>query len=323
MPRTASPDVVRLQRLLGSQHDVITRAQALESGITRSGLAHRLRQGGAWQVLLPGVYLGFTGRPDHDQLDTAALLYAGPDSMLTGAAALRRHHLAAQHSPVVDVLVPARRQCSSRSFVAVHRSTRIPADILVTGAIRCAPAARAVADAVRRMADVRQARTLTAAALASGACSLQQLERELADGPVRHSALLREVISGISAQTGPAPRGTLRALLTRSKLPLPEFDAGLYDGAIMIARVDAWWADSGVAVELGSGGWQLAPGNWEEAMRRQTRLAEHGIIVLQLSPSQLADEPDAAAAAIRNALAAGTGRGPVSVRSPPAGPQAR
>jgi hypothetical protein len=88
MSRTASLDLVGVRQLLRGQHDVITRAQALESGLTRSGLAHRLRQGGPWQVLLPGVYLGVTGRPDHDQLDMAAQLYAGSDSVLTGAAAL-------------------------------------------------------------------------------------------------------------------------------------------------------------------------------------------------------------------------------------------
>jgi hypothetical protein len=323
MRRTASLDLLRLRHLLQGQHDVITRAQALESGLTRSALAHRIRPGGPWQVLLPGVYLCVTGRPDRDQLDMAALLYAGPDSMLTGLAALRRHGLAAPDASVIDVLVPAGRQCRSRSLVAVQRSTRIPADILVTGAIRCAPQARAVADAVRRTTDVRQARALTAAALASGACSLQQLERELAEGPVRHSALLREVIGSIREGTGSAPRGALRALLTRSRLPLPVFDASIYDGARMIARVDAWWAEAGVAAELGSGGWQLVPGNWEEAMRRQTRLAERGIIVLQLSADQLEDEPDAVLAAVRNALAAGASRGPVLDSAPPAGPASR
>jgi len=319
MPRTASLDLVRLRRLLARQHDVITRAQALESGLTRSALAHRIRAGGSWQALLPGVYLGVTGRPDHDQLETAALLYAGPDSVLTGPAALRRHGLPVPDSPVIDVLVPAGRQSRSRSFVAVQRSTRIPSGILIAGVIRWVPAARAVADAVRRMTDYQPARTLTAAALASGACSLPQLERELAEGPVRHSALLRGVISAITAGTGSAPRQALRALLTRSELPLPVFDASLHDGAVLVGRVDAWWPDAGVAAELDSGGWQLAQENWQEAMRRQARLAEHGIIVLPLSPEQLADEPDAVLAAIRNALAAGTGRGPVSVRASPGG----
>lgn len=319
MPRTASLDVIRLRQLLDGQHDVITRAQALDCGLTRSSLAHRIRAGGPWQVLMPGVYLGVTGRPDHDQLDMAALLYAGPGSLLTGAAALGRYGLPPPDSPVIDVLVPAGRQCRSRSFVTVQRTTRIPADVFAVGGIRCVPAARAVADALRRMTDIRPARALTAAVLGSGACSLEQLERELAEGPIRHSALLREVIDSIRAGTGSAPRGALRALLTRSRLPLPVFDASIYDGSFMIARVDAWWADAGVAAELGSGGWQLSPGNWEAAMRRQTRLAEHGIIVLQLSAGQLHREPDAVLAAIRNALAAGTGRGPAPVRSPQAG----
>jgi hypothetical protein len=317
MPRTAGLDVHRLRQLLRDQHDMITRAQALDCGLTRSALAHRIRAGGPWQVLLPGVYLSVTGRPDHDQLDMAALLYAGPGSLLTGAAALRHHGLPAPDSPVTDVLVPAGRQCRSRSFVAVQRSTRIPADVFAVGAIRCVPAARAAADALRRMTDVRQARALTAAALASGACSLEQLERELAEGPIRHSALLREVVSSIRAATGSAPRAALRALLRRSKLLLPEFDASLYDGSIMIARVDAWWAGAGVAAELGTGSWPLSAENWEAVMRRQTRLAEHGIIVLQLSAGQLESEPAAVLAAIRNALAAGTGRSPARLQSRP------
>jgi hypothetical protein len=316
MPRTASLDVIRLRQLLGGQHEVITRAQALGCGLTRSGLTHRIRAGGPWQALLPGIYLSVTGTPDHDQLDMAALLYAGPGSLLTGAAALRHHGLPAQDTAAIDVLVPAGRQCSSRSFVAVQRTTRIPADIFAADAIRCVRAPRAVADALRRMTDVRPARALAAAGLASGACSLEQLERELAEGPIRHSALLRQVVRSIREGAGSAPRGALRALLMRSKLPLPVFDASIYDGSIMIARVDAWWAAAGVAAEVGSGGWQLSPGNWEAAMRRQTRLAEHGIIVLQLSASQLDSEPDAVLAAIGNALAAGASRGPAPARSP-------
>lgn len=324
MPRTATPDVIRLRALLRRQHDVITREQALDCGLTRSGLAHRIRAAGPWQVLLPGIYLTVTGRPDHDQLDMAALLYAGPGSLLTGRAALRRHGLPPDSpgaepgtDPGIDVLVPAGRQRRSRSFVTVQRTTRMPAGISVDGVISYAPAARATADALRRMTDIRQARALTAAALASGACSAEQLERELAEGPIRHSALLREVISGIRGGSGPAPRSALRTLLTHSKLPLPVFDARLYDGPILIARVDAWWAEAGVAADLGSGGWPLAPETWKAAMRRQTRLAEHGIIVLQLSADQLDEEPETVLAAISNALAAGTGRGPA--RSPAAG----
>ncbi len=327
MPQAAIPDVIRLRALLRRQHDVITREQALDCGLTRSGLAHRIRAAGPWQVLLPGIYLTVTGRPDHDQLDTAALLYAGPGSLLTGRAALRRHGLPPPDSPGpgpgadpgIDVLVPAGRQRRSRSFVTVHRTTRMPAGMAIADVISYAPAARATADALRQMTDIRQARALTAAVLASGACSAEQLERELAEGPIRHSALLREVISGIRAASGPAPRGALRTLLTRSKLPLPVFDARLYDGSSLIARVDAWWADAGVAAELGPGGWPPDPETWEAAMRRQTRLAEHGIIVLQLSADQLDEEPDAVLAAISNALAAGTGRGPAPVRSPAGG----
>ena len=58
-------------------------------GMTESTLQHRLRVGGPWQRLLPGVFLTVTGVPTSDQRDVAALLYAGPGSLLTGTAALR------------------------------------------------------------------------------------------------------------------------------------------------------------------------------------------------------------------------------------------
>ena len=75
----------------------------------------------------PGVYLTHAGRPADEQREMAALLYAGPSGVLTGAAALRRHGLWAyrpsgeasdQRSPV-DVLVPLANRRSDAGFVLV------------------------------------------------------------------------------------------------------------------------------------------------------------------------------------------------------------
>ena len=69
--------------LLAYQHQLITRRQALERGMTARALQYRLRTGGPWQRLLPGVFLTVTGTPTSRQLDVAALLYGGPSSLLT------------------------------------------------------------------------------------------------------------------------------------------------------------------------------------------------------------------------------------------------
>jgi hypothetical protein len=69
---------------LDQQFAVASRGQLLALGMTDNAVQHRLRAGGPWQVLLPGIYLGMTGAPDLKQKEVAALLYAGP-----GAAVFR------------------------------------------------------------------------------------------------------------------------------------------------------------------------------------------------------------------------------------------
>src|SRR5262249_9114169 len=89
MPRTSDFDRQALAALAAKQHGVLARAQALQSGMTERALDYRIRGAGPWQPLLPGVYLTHTGRPADEAREMAALLYAGPQSVLTGAAAQR------------------------------------------------------------------------------------------------------------------------------------------------------------------------------------------------------------------------------------------
>jgi len=106
--------------------DVIARHQALAAGVTPSALRHRLRIGGPWRTLLPGVYIALTGTPTTLQKEMAALLYAGSGSVITGPAALRCHHIRGTSSELVDVLVPATRKRRDAAFVRLHRTTRCP-----------------------------------------------------------------------------------------------------------------------------------------------------------------------------------------------------
>ena len=98
------------ERLAASQYGVITRAEASLCGLTPRMLERRIRPGGPWQRLLPGVYLTSTGEPSRDQLLMAALRYAGDGSIVTGLAALRRYEVRVPVTPLVDVLVPHTRR---------------------------------------------------------------------------------------------------------------------------------------------------------------------------------------------------------------------
>src|SRR5437763_15220253 len=106
MSKRSDYDAERLQLVLQAQRQVITRTQALLCGMPHSTVERYAAPAGRWQRLLPGVYLALTGTATRDQRDMAALLYAGGRSLLTGAAAMRRHYLRPAGPALVGVLIP-------------------------------------------------------------------------------------------------------------------------------------------------------------------------------------------------------------------------
>jgi hypothetical protein len=302
--------------LLAYQRGVLTRAQIFSCGLTVQGLRHRYRPGGPWQRLLPGVYLTTTGQPTREQLETAALLYAGPASVITGATALRYYKISAPKTRRIDVLMPADRQRASRDFVTAARTSRLPSPETCDLAIRYVPPARAVADSVRGLTDRAQVRAIVASGVQQGRCSVRQLADELAAGPVRGSVLFKSVLAEVADGIRSPAEGDLRDLIIGSKLPRPLFNPSLFLGGRLLAKPDAWWPDYGVAVEVDSREWHLAPDDWEATMRRDRRLTAAGIQVLHVSPRQLRTEPDRIVRDIAAALR--TGRPVAAVVTVPA-----
>jgi enoyl-[acyl-carrier protein] reductase / trans-2-enoyl-CoA reductase (NAD+) len=253
--------------------------------MTRDALTHRLRPGGPWQRLLPSTYLAVTGSPTLNQKEMAALLYAGPGSILTGRAAMRGQGIVTSAPSVLDVLVPAKRQCRSVAFVAIHQTTRMPEQAIVMGRLRYAMKPRAVADAARGMTELREVRALVAGVVQDGRCPLEILVRELDRGPIRDSALLRQVLAEVGEGVRSVTEADFLDLIKRGRLPAPLLNARIYgaDGTF-IACPDAWWPQAGVAAEVDSREWHLRPADWERTMSRPARMSSHGIIVLRPAP---------------------------------------
>jgi hypothetical protein len=188
----------RLGKLFGQQHGVASRAQLLALGMPDRAMQYRLRTG-PWQALLPGIYLSVAEPPGFAQKEMATLLYAGPDSVVTGQAALAHHGIGSPDDVgVIDVLVPIRRQRLDMGFVRLHRTARMPARTLAAGPVRVALAPRAVTDAAWQLTSPADVRALVADAVRSGRCTLDELAIELGEGPIRGSAALRSVLAELA-----------------------------------------------------------------------------------------------------------------------------
>ncbi len=273
-----------------------------------AAVRHRIRPGGPWQLLLPGVYLSRTGTPTAFQRDMAALLYAGSGSVITGPAALQVHRIKAPEAAMVDVLVPAERRRRDVAFVRLHRTTKMPKMAFPVGEVSYVPAARAVADTVRDLHELSEVRAVVADAVQRRRVQVWHLAEELAAGPARGASCFRTVLAEIADGVRSVAEADLRTLIKHEGLPVPMYNPRLFVGPTFIGAPDAWWPEACVACEVESREWHLAPGDWERTLARDARMSAFGIVVLHFPPRRLRTEPRAMAAEIRSALAAGRDR---------------
>jgi len=316
----SSFDQARLTATLRAQDNVISRQQALACGMTRSTLAHRLRPGGPWQRLLPGVYLTQTGDPNVVQKDMAALLHAGSGSVLTGAAALRGLGLTDVEPARFDVLVPNSRRPQSVSFVTIQRTTRMPERVVREGRRVYTLPPRALVDTARGMTSLSEVRALIAGAVQRGDCPLRALVGELPQGRLRNSALLRRVLAEVADGIRSVAEAEFKDLINEARLPAPMFNARLFTaGGTFIATADAWWPEAGVAAEVDSREWHLSPADWERTIGRHAAMTRHGIFVLHFTPQQIRSESATVIAALADTLQTGRARPTLPITARQAG----
>ena len=319
MPRRSSFDTERLRHVLQVQYQVVTRGQALLCGVPHTTLDRQIAPGGPWQRLLPGVYLTVTGTATRDQREMAALLYAGPQSLITGSAAVRRHRLSSPGPDLVDVLIPWNARKQSVGFVRVHRTRRIPARGYVTGQIRFTAPPRAVADAARTLTRFDDVRHVVCTVVQQRACTVAELTEELQAGPPAGATLFRAALAEIGDGVRSVAEGDLRVLILGSDLPKPMFNARLFDaGGVFIAIVDDWWQDAGVAGEVDSRAYHLSADDQDRTTERHDRLIAHGIFPLHFSPRRIKTDPAAIIRDLRSAIDAGRRRPPLPITAPPA-----
>jgi hypothetical protein len=219
---------------------------------------------------------------------------------------------------VVDVLIPCSTRRQSASFVRTHRTARLPERPWISDGIRWAPVARAVADAARGAAELREVTALAAGAVQRGRCTVEQLAAELRDGPRWGSALLRAALEEVADGVRSAAEGDLRKLIKAGRLPEPMYNARLHAGDEFLAQPDAWWRDAGVAGEVDSREWHLSPEQWAKTMERHARMSAHGIIVLHFTPKRIRTEAAKVTAELRAAIETGRQRPPLTIRAIPA-----
>lgn len=270
---------------LSATDNVITTADLRARGMTRHAIALHCRPSGPWQPMLRGVVLMSGNRPTRRQWLRAAVAYAGQEAVVSGADAMRAHGVDVPPSPDVLLLIPARRRLSSRSYLTVERTVRLPRQVVVAD-LPYAPLVRATLDTARRAANHDQLRGLLTAVM--GECSVAELRAELDAGNQRRSAEVRALLTEdltYAADVIPETVTLAKRALRATRLPPPRWHPPLHDDTGMLLGIpDAWWPEVSLA-------WDVSP----QSHHHDPRVwATAGITLLRTAPQQLRANPAAA-----------------------------
>ncbi|GAB3737203.1 hypothetical protein GCM10027598_64340 [Amycolatopsis oliviviridis] len=298
---------------------VAARAKLVALGHSHSWISRRCREDGPWRRPIPGVILLTKATPTRRQLMKVALTHAGPEAMLTGIQAAKLHGV--RRLPPerrAHTLIPHRSKVATWGFAVVERTIHLPEPVEIDG-LPVAPLARALIDAARRMDELQPVRAMIHDAVHRGLCTPEELREELAQASTIGSALPRIVIGALQDGVDSAVDQWLETVLERSGLPRPIRRAELRsaDGE-SVGVADAWWPQVGVAMQIRYDEVSLEPDKAPEI----PPLVADGLIVVQVSPARLRDEPLLVIQELRAAHHRARQRPPPDIGSAPAAPAA-
>lgn len=287
MPRRARVDPIGLSALapLG-----VARVGALVAlGLPSSTIVRRVRSG-KWTSPFRGVVVMHSGPPTRLQQIVAAMLYAGPGSLLTGIEGARRHdlrRLPEDRSLHLLVEQDRRRRCD-RDLV-IERTANLPPGV-ERGGVLVAPLDRAVLDAARHRTDRDEVRAMLAEAVQRQRTTPARLQAELNAGNQRGSGLVRDVLEEIADGIRSATEGWGRDLYARSGLPPMLWNPTLrWPSGAFLACPDGYEVHVGMAWENDS--MEFHPTEEDQTARRRADMVSAGIVVAHHRPRRLKTEP--------------------------------
>lgn len=291
----------RLAALAAEQHDVFSRRQALEVGVSSSALgrhlaAERLQKVGTRTYAFGGFAVPWRGRL------RAGLLDLGEGALVAGRAAACLHGLEGFEEGPLVYLVP--RSLRQRSTPGVVRTTATLGrlDRTTVDGLACTSGTRTVLSMVGD-ASPRELERATHSALRDGLTSESVLQRQLE--VLRHQGMTDVGHMDAVLATG-AVQSWLEArfleLVLTAGLPEPVLQERHRLGRDRAARVDFAWPGTPVVVEVGGKRGYLTARERQRKEQRRNALQLRGKIVYFFSYEDVEEEPGLVVTTLARAL---------------------
>lgn len=291
----------RIDLVVGQQHARASWEQLRSAGVDASAIKRRARNGRLVRVH-PRVY----GLPHTEAVplatESAALLAAGWDAMLSHHTVMTMLALRPGTARPVHVTVPMIKRGPRLDGVVIHRSRILtPADIGVHEGLPITSPARTLLDVAGSLPDADVERLLDEALFARRLVTISQIDELLERcGGHRGRARLARVAANYSehTRTESAPEADLQKLIAAAGLP-----PGKTRVTILGYRLDFYWPDLRLAVEVDAYGTHGSASRFESDRRRDARLlTEMGIIVIRFTRAAIRQRPYEVVAQLAQAI---------------------
>lgn len=318
MPKRKDYDDAAVAGLFDVQGGLAARAQLIGLGVPPSTIVGRTRADGPWSAVLRGVVANrgqwLRTATARERL-SAALLYSGPEAVVSGFAALRLHGIrclpqelhgldrapaAARDADFVKMLIPAARRRATAGFVVVTRTRRLPEPVEIDG-FRVAPVIRAAVDACLDTKDAERVRSIISDLIRSGDCTAGGLRTELEAHQTRFAATMRAVLYELTEGFGgSAEKQCVRRLAIAAAPPALWNRRIIEQSTGRVALLPgALWPEHGIALEVES---EDAASRDRAAARRRWMSHVLRLTVAQVTPSQMRERWDEVWAELRDLL---------------------
>lgn len=272
---------------------IFSRAEALQAGISSATVARRVAEK-EWRAVFPGVYRHSAVGVSNQVMVEAAMLWTGPDAVLSASWAAWWHGLRPDPFGPVSVTVPRSSTARTRPDIVVRRRC------LATGDVTTVRGVRVVS---RALAALETARLDDGQDVVDRALQRHVSVPELVDAMSRFGnahgakAARRSVALVADGTVSPAERSLATAL---RRAGLTQVKAGVH---VWVAGRRCW-LDFAVealqlAVEVDGVSAHSDPARFHRDRERQNLLIRAGWTVLRYTPRQLQRDMAAVIAEIR------------------------
>lgn len=288
--------------LAARQFGIVSRAQALERGFSRTQIQTRLDTGD-WLVMRPGVYRFAAAPLTADSRAIAALLHAPPGSALSHLTAARLLDLGVRsRSRATWISIPHGNKRAPGPGIRFVRSRTLDGFVTVMRGWRITTPARTIVDLASLLPQDRLS-AVAYDAVRTRLVSVEEIARAAAVvSPRRHAPRLRAMLGEFDASFESGLEADADAVFRAAGFFFePQYE--VYSGGRFIARVDFADLERKLAIEIDGARYHSSAEAQERDRKRDRRLIAAGWHPIHFTTDDVRHHPETMVAQLREILA--------------------